>query len=72
MKLFKKTNESFLSHITFHLQDDDHKAVDFDSETISFICQINKIFCSYLYTYHYMSIYTRGKHTIFFVAISET
>ena len=43
VKLFKKINKSVLSHITFYLEDDDHKPVDFNGETISFICQLIKI-----------------------------
>ena len=43
VKLFKKVNKSVLSHITFYLEDDDHKAVDFNNETISFTYQIIKI-----------------------------
>ena len=43
VKLFKKINKSVLSHIRFYLQDDDHKEVDFNGETISFTCQIIKI-----------------------------
>ena len=43
IKLFKKINKSVLSHITFYLEDDDHKAVDFNNETISFTCQLVKI-----------------------------
>ena len=43
VKLFKKVNKSVLSHITFYLEDDDHKAVDFNNETISFTCQLIKI-----------------------------
>ena len=43
VKLFKKVNKSVLSHITFHFEDDDHKAVDFHNETISFTCQLIKI-----------------------------
>ena len=43
VKLFKKINKSLLSHITFYLEDDDHKPVDFHNETISFTCQLNKI-----------------------------
>ena len=43
VKLFKKINKSVLSHITFYFQDDDHKSVDFNGETISFTCQLNKI-----------------------------
>ena len=42
MKLFKKINKSVLSHITFYLEDDDHKPVDFNGETINFICQLIK------------------------------
>ena len=30
IKLFEKLDKSVLSHITFHLEDDDHKPVDFD------------------------------------------
>ena len=36
VKLFKRINKSVLSHITFYLEDDDHKPVDFNNETISF------------------------------------
>ena len=43
IKLFKKINKSVLSHITFYFEDDDHKAVDFHGETISFTCQLIKI-----------------------------
>ena len=43
IKLFKKINKSVLSHIRFYLEDDDHKPVDFNNETISFICQLIKI-----------------------------
>ena len=43
VKLFKKVNKSVLSHITFYFEDDDHKAVDFNNETISFTCQLIKI-----------------------------
>ena len=60
---FKKINKPVLSHITFYLEDDDHKPVDFNNETISLTCQLIKIQYSYLYTYHYMSTYTRGIHT---------
>ena len=42
-KVFKKINKAVLSHITFYLEDDDHKAVDFNNETISFTCQLIKI-----------------------------
>ena len=40
IKLLKKLNKQNLSNITFHLEDHDHKAVDINGETISFICQL--------------------------------
>ena len=40
IKLQKKT---CMSHITFYLEDDGHKAVDFFGETITFSCQLIKI-----------------------------
>ena len=43
VKLFKILNMPVLSHITFYLEDDDYKAVDFNGETISFTCQLIKI-----------------------------
>ena len=43
VKLFKKINKSVLSHITFFFEHDDHKAVDFNGETVSFTCQLIKI-----------------------------
>ena len=43
VKLFKKINKSVLSHITFYLEDDDHKPADFNNETISFTCHLIKI-----------------------------
>ena len=43
IKLFKKINKPVSSHITFYLEDDDHKPVDFNGETISFTCQLIKI-----------------------------
>ena len=42
IKLFKKINKSVLSHITFYFEDDDHKPVDFNGETINFTCQLIK------------------------------
>ena len=42
VKLFKKINKS-VSHITFYSEDDDHKSIDFNGETISFTCQLIKI-----------------------------
>ena len=43
IKLFKKMNKSVLSNITFYLEDDDHKSVEFDGDTISFTCQLTRI-----------------------------
>ena len=43
VKLFKKINKPVLSHINFYFEDDDHKPVDFNGETISFTCQLIKI-----------------------------
>ena len=43
IKLFKKINKSVLFHITFYLEDDDHKPVIFSSEIVSFTCQLIKI-----------------------------
>ena len=43
VKLYKKMNKSVLSHITFYFEDDDHKPVDFNNESISFTCQLIKI-----------------------------
>ena len=51
VKLFKKINKSVLSHITFYLEDDDHKPVDFKNETIIFTCQLIKIYYLYLRLY---------------------
>ena len=42
VKLFKKINKSVLYHITFYFEDDDHKTVDFNGETVSFTCQLIK------------------------------
>ena len=43
IKLFKKVNKSVLSHNNFYFEDDDHKPVDFNGETIIFTCQLIKI-----------------------------
>ena len=43
VKLFKKVKKSVLSHITFYLEDDDYKPVDFNNEIVSFTCQLIKI-----------------------------
>ena len=43
VKLFEKINKRVLSHITFYLEDDDYKPVDFNKEIVSFTCQLIKI-----------------------------
>ena len=44
VKLFKKINKSvFFSHLSFYLEDDDHKPIDFNNEFVSFACQLIKI-----------------------------
>ena len=43
MKNFKKINKPTRSHFKHCLEDDDHKPVDFNGETISFTCQLIKI-----------------------------
>ena len=43
IKHFKKINKSVLSHIRFYFEDDDHKSVDFNGETVSFTSQLIKI-----------------------------
>ena len=43
VKLFIKINKSVLSHITFYIEDDDHKPVDFNNDIVSFTCQLIKI-----------------------------
>ena len=44
IKLFKKINEGVLPHITFYLDDEDHKPVDFNGQMISFTCKLNRLF----------------------------
>ena len=43
IKLFKIINKPILSHINFYFEDDVHKLVDFNGETISFTCKVVKI-----------------------------
>ena len=43
VKVFREINNSVLSHISSYLEYDDHKPVDFNAETKSFICQLSKI-----------------------------
>ena len=42
IKLFKKANNSILSHITFYFEDNDYKPVIFNGEAISFTCQLTE------------------------------
>ena len=42
IKLFKKVNKSVLSHVTIYPEDDNHKPVYFNKETVSFTCQLFK------------------------------
>ena len=42
IKDFEKINKSVLSHITFYLEDDNRKPVDFNGKTISFTRQLIK------------------------------
>ena len=57
VRLFKKTNRSVLSHITFFLEDYDYKAVDFNGEPIIFTCQLIKIYNMFSYNFIYMYTY---------------
>ena len=43
IRIFEKIKNLFLSQITFYLEDDDYKPVDFNGETISFTCQLIKL-----------------------------
>ena len=40
---YKKINKSVLNTITFYLEDNDHKEVDFNQETLTFTLQMIKI-----------------------------
>ena len=40
---YKKINKSVLNTITFYLEDDTNKEVDFNGETMTFTLQMNKI-----------------------------
>ena len=57
-EFFLKTiNKSVLSHITFYLEDDDHKPVEFHNETISSTCQINKFIFRIIIIFGYVQLY---------------
>ena len=43
IKRFKRIKESVLSHVTFYLEDDDHKPVDFNGKTICVTFQLIQI-----------------------------
>ena len=40
---YMKVNKSFLNTITFYLEDDDHKEVNFNGETLTFTFQMIKL-----------------------------
>ena len=42
IKLFQKVNKSVLSHITFYIEEDEHRPLDFNGEMITcdFTCQL--------------------------------
>ena len=40
---YKKINKSVFNTITFYSEDDNNETVDFNSETLTFILQMNKI-----------------------------
>ena len=42
-QIFRRLNIYVLSHITFYLEDEDHRRVDFNGERIPFTCQLLKI-----------------------------
>ena len=44
IKHLQKLNKSVLSYIIFSLEDDDHKLLDFNKETIAFTCQLVKFY----------------------------
>ena len=44
LKLLKRMNKSVLSHITFYFEGGDHKPIVFNAETVSFTCQLIRIF----------------------------
>ena len=49
IKLFEKINKSVFSQFTFYTEDDNHKLFEFNNETISFTCQLIKIYYSCFY-----------------------
>ena len=53
---YKRINQSVLKTITFHLEDNDHKEVDFNQETLTFTLQMIKI-CTNMFTYGNKSVY---------------
>ena len=55
---YKKINKSVLNTITFYLEDNDRKEVDFNGETLTFSLQMIKIWTNmFTYNYNYMCIY---------------
>ena len=55
---YKKINKSVLNTVTFYLEDDNNKEVNFNEETLTFTLQMIKIWTNtFTYNYNYMSIY---------------
>ena len=52
IKLFEKISRSVLSHITFYLEENNHKPADFINEKISFTCKSIKIIYLIELKYH--------------------
>ena len=50
----KKTNKSIFNTITVHLEDDNNKEVNFNSETLTFTLQMIKIWTN-MFTQNYLS-----------------
>ena len=53
---YKKRNKSIVNTITFYLEDDNNKEVDFNQETLTLTLQMIKI-SNNTSTYNYMSVY---------------
>ena len=53
---YRKINKSVLNTITFYLEDNDHKEVDFNGETLTFTLQMIKIYHN---TFTHNSLYNK-------------
>ena len=55
---YKKTKKSVLNTITFYLEDDSDKVVDFNGETLTFTLQMIKIWTNMFFVIHvYIQLY---------------